>query len=311
MAIVTRGQPGASGDTGDEGGRMSLVDHLRELRSRLFKASLGILVGVVVGIVFYQDILGWFIGPFRDTVGRIGAGEGIDPQINFDGIADPFTIPLRIALLSGVVVGAPVWIYQLWRFTVPGLHRHERRWAATVMVTAVPLFLGGVVLCYWLLPNALYVLLTVTPVGVSNIVSFNSYFSLVLRLILLFGVAFLLPVFIVLLNAVGVLTGESLGAARRWIVLGVFGFAAIATPTGDPITMLMLAIPMWLLFEGSVVLCRLNDRRRARLGLVPDYGRLSDDEASPTPLPSTFDEPAAPAETTGNAGPDAPGRDEP
>lgn len=261
----------------DPEGRMSLGEHLRELRDRLVKSILAVVAGGVVGIVFYDPILQWFIGPFTDTVERLEREQGIDATINFDGIADPFTIPLQLALLTGVVLAAPVWIYQLWAFVTPGLYRNERRWATAVLLTAVPLFLGGIALCYWLLPKGLGVIIGLTPESISNIVSFTRYFGFVIRLMLVFGIAFLLPIFVILLNAVGVLTGQALSNTRRWTVLGIFVFAAVATPTADPITMVMLAVPMWLLFEVAVLICRLNDRRRAR-----ELGEeLDDDVASP------------------------------
>jgi sec-independent protein translocase protein TatC len=261
----------------DPEGRMTLGEHLRELRDRLVKAMLAVVAGGIVGIVFYDPILDWFIGPFTDTVERLERQQGIDATINFDGIADPFTIPLQLALLTGVVLAAPVWIYQLWAFVTPGLYRNERRWATGVVLTAAPLFLGGIVLCYWLLPKGLGVILGLTPDDITNIVSFTRYFGFVIRLMLVFGIAFLLPVFVVLLNAVGVLTGSTLSNTRRWTVLGIFVFAAVATPTADPITMIMLAVPMWALFEAAVLICRFNDRRRAReLG-----ADLDDDVASP------------------------------
>jgi sec-independent protein translocase protein TatC len=278
MATIIRGRP--SSGSADDGGRMPLAAHLRELRRRVFISGAAVVVGMVVGLVFYEPLLALFTGPFTETVERLEAEQNLEAIINFDGIADPFTIPLRLAILSGIVFASPVWIYQLWAFIVPGLYGHERRWAMVVMLTAVPLFLGGVVLCYWVLPKGLGVLLGFTPSGVANIVSFTRYFSFVVRLLLVFGIAFLLPVFVVLLNAVGVFTGAALSSGRRWIVLGVFVFAALATPTGDPITMLMLAVPMWLLFEASVLVCRLNDRRRARASGEPEYAELSDDEAS-------------------------------
>jgi sec-independent protein translocase protein TatC len=259
---------------------MPLAAHLRELRRRLFISALAVMAGMVVGLVFYEPLLQLFVGPFTETTERLAEEQGLEAVINFDGIADPFTIPLRLAILTGIVVASPVWIYQLWAFIVPALYRNERRWALSVLLTAVPLFLAGVVLCYWLLPKGLTVLLGFTPQGVANFVSFSRYFSFVVRLVLVFGLAFLLPVFVVLLNAVGIFSGKTLSSARRWIVVGVFAFAAVATPTGDPITMLLLAVPMWLLFEGSVVVCRLNDRRRARASGEPDYDEISDDEAS-------------------------------
>ena len=254
---------------------MTLGEHLRELRSRLTKALAAVIAGGVVGIVFYDQILGWFIGPFIKAVERL-KDQGLEAEINFAGIADPFTVPLQLALLTGIVLAAPVWIYQLWAFVTPGLYRNERRWAAAVVFTAAPLFFAGIVLCYWLMPKGLTLILGLTPEPVSNIVSFSQYFGFVMRLMLVFGVAFLLPVFVVLLNAVGVLTGAALSSTRRWTVLGIFVFAAVATPTADPVTMLMLAVPMWVLFEAAVLVSRFNDRRRAR-ELGTD---LDDDEAS-------------------------------
>jgi sec-independent protein translocase protein TatC len=259
---------------------MPLAHHLRELRHRLFISGAAIVAGMVVGLVFYEPLLELFIRPFTQTVEAL-ASQDIDATINFDGIADPFTVPIRLAALTGVVLASPVWIYQLWAFIVPGLYRHERRWALTVTGSAVPLFLAGIALCYVLLPKGLGVLLGFTPDGIANIISFTRYFSFVLRLMLVFGLAFLLPVFVVLLNAVGIFSGQTLSSARRWIVIGVFAFAAVATPTGDPITMLMLAVPMWALFEIAVVICRLNDRRRARATSEPDYEQIDDDAVSP------------------------------
>jgi len=282
--------PDVGGGVDDEGGRMTLADHLRELRGRLLVSAGAILLGAVVGLVFYQQILGWIIGPFSDALVALKETRGLDATINFDSIADPFTVPLRIALITGLVIGAPVWIYQLWAFIVPGLYRQERRWAAAVLLTATPLFIAGVVLCFTLLPKGLVIILGFTPEDVSNYVSFSVYFTFITRLALVFGVAFLLPVFVVLLNAVGVLTGQALADARRWIVMGIFVFAAVGTPTGDPFTMLALAVPMWVLFELAVLLCRLRDRRRARAEAGDELGDLDDDEASPTPLPSDLAE---------------------
>src|SRR5690606_37897380 len=135
----------------------------------------------------------------------------------------------------------------------------------------------GIALCYLVLPRGLEVLLGFTPENVSNIVNFNVYFSFVIRLIIFFGIGFMLPVFVVLLNAVGVLSQQTLANARRWIIVGVFVFAALANPRGEPITMLSLAIPMYLLFEIAILVCKFNDRRRER-ALERD---LPDDEAAP------------------------------
>jgi sec-independent protein translocase protein TatC len=275
----------------DPEGRMTLAAHLRELRSRLVKSILAIAAGGVFGLVFYQQIIDAFIGPFKD----VAESEDLTAEINFGGIADPFVIPLKIALLVGVILASPVWIYQIWAFVTPGLYRNERKWTALVIFTSVPLFLAGIALCFWLLPRGLAVILGFTPDDVANIVLFSDYLSFVMRLVLVFGIAFLLPVFVVLLNAVGVLSRETLSSTRRWTVLGIFVFAAIATPTGDPITMLMLAGPMWILFEAAVLVCRLNDRRRAReAGPAGDDDVASELELEPADpsdnLPSRLDD---------------------
>ena len=257
----------------DPEGRMTLTEHLRELRNRLVVSVLAIIVFGALGVVFFQDILAFLVDPYQEAAEAAGA----EAMITYAAIADPFTVPLKIGLLTGFVLAAPVWIYQVWGFVTPALYRREKRWAAAVILAAVPLFLAGVALCMWLLPRGLLVLFELTPEDVHNVNSFNEYLSFVIRLIVVFGVAFLLPVFVVLLNAVGFLSGEALGNARRWIILGVFVFAAVATPTGDPITLLLLAGPMYVLFEIAVLICRINDRRRGR-----ERGtELSDDEATP------------------------------
>ncbi len=277
MATLTGRRGGSPAQPEDEG-RMSLIAHLRELRSRLIKSAIAVVLGAIVGFVFYQDILEWFIGPFRAAVEQLNESRDLNAEINFAGIADPFVIPLKIGMLTGLVLASPVWIYQLWAFIAPGLYKNEKKWALLVVASTVPLFVGGMLLCYWLLPKGLGVILGFTPNDVSNIVSFQEYFNFVLRLELVFGIAFLLPVFVVMLNLIGVFAGRTLSRSRPWIVVGIFIFAAVATPTGDPITMVMLAGPMWILFEIAVVICRLNDKRHARQ--LAEIERMVDEETT-------------------------------
>lgn len=282
MSVTTdSGAPAGEGDRSRTDGRMPLSDHLRELRARLLKSGIALLLGGIVGFVLYEQILGLFTTPFLDTVAELSESRTLDAKINLTGVADPLTLAFKVAALTGVVLASPVWIYQLWAFTAPGLHAKEKRWALLAVATALPLFLAGILLCYWVLPRGLSFLIDFTPEDVSNYISFSEYFSFVVRLELVFGSAFLLPVFIVLLNMSGVLSGRRLSSARRWIVVGVFVFAAVATPTGDPVTMLMLAVPMWLLFEIAVLVAKANDRRRNRRSDEPDYEALDDDQPSP------------------------------
>ncbi len=163
---------------------------------------------------------------------------------------------------------------------MPGLHRNERKWTITFVAVAGPLFAAGVVLGYLVLPKGLSVLIGFTPDQVTNLVDLNGYLSFVLRILLVFGIAFEIPLFVVLLNLAGVVRGRHLSKWRSWIIFGTFVFAAVATPSTDPITMLLLAIPMVVLFLLSEVIAHLVDRRRG-LNRAPDYAEYDDDEASP------------------------------
>lgn len=262
-------------------GAMPLSEHLRELRSRLFKSVLALLAGMVVGWVYYAQIFAWLSRPFEAVVEQ-ARDEGRDVTLALTGVADPFVLQLQVAAVTGLIISAPIWLYQLWRFVTPGLHKNERRWALGFAAVATPLFLGGVFLAYTVLPLGLEILFGFTPDNVENIVSVDRYLSFFLRTVLVFGIGFLAPLLIVLLNFAGILTGARLMSWWRWIIFIVFIFAAIATPTGDPINLLLLAGPILILVALAVVIALANDRRRARKGGgEPDYSALSDDEASP------------------------------
>lgn len=264
---------------------MPLTEHLSELRSRLVKSGIAILIGMVVGWIYYPQLFAWLSAPFTDVVEQARA-EGRDVTLALTGVADPFVLQLQVSAVAGLVLSAPVWLYQLWRFVTPGLHRNERRWALAFVAFATPLFAMGIALAYWVLPLGLEILFGFTPENVENIVSVDRYLSFFLRTILVFGVGFLTPLLIVLLNFAGVLSGKRLLSWWRWIIFTVFVFAAVATPTGDPINLALLAGPILVLVIIAVAIALLNDRRRARRGKQgPDYSDLSDDEASPLDPP--------------------------
>ena len=272
---------------------MPLTEHLRELRSRLVKSGIAIGLGMVVGWIYYPELFSWLAAPFMGAVDAARA-EGRDVTLALTGVADPFILQMQVAAVAGIVLAAPVWLYQLWRFVTPGLHRHERRWAIGFAAVATPLFLGGVLLAYTVLPYGLEILLGFTPDNVENIVSVDRYLSFFLRTILVFGIGFLVPLLLVLLNFAGVLSGKRLVSWWRWIVISVLVFAAVATPTGDPINLMLLAGPMLLLVVVAVGIALLNDRRRARrrVAMGSDFSDLSDDEISPLDhRPSPLDEP--------------------
>jgi sec-independent protein translocase protein TatC len=258
-------------------GRMALGDHLREFRARLLKVVTVFLVGLVAAWFFYDLLFGLLEAPYLAARERLRA-QGIDTEPVLTGVATSLLLQIKVSALASVVVTSPFWLYQIWAFVVPGLHPHERRSTKLFAVIAGPLFVAGVAVAYYVLPKGMEVLIGFTPGDVQSLVDFNDYLRFIIRMMLVFGIAFEIPLFVVLLNLAGVVSGRALGAYRPWIIVGTFVFAAVATPSTDPFSMIMLALPMSLLFLASEGIARLVDRRRARR-----TGRLAlaDDEASP------------------------------
>lgn len=243
-------------------GRMALSDHLRELRGRLMRVALALLVVFVASLFFYDQVLELVAGPYERARAALDRENITMPVIS--GAGGPFLLYFKVCGLAAVVFTSPYWLHQIWGFILPGLHPHERRWSRVFASIAGPLFLIGVVVGYLTLPKGLEVLIGFTPDNFTNLVEFQDYLTFFSRTLLVFGIAFEIPVFIVLLNLAGVVTGKWLGEHRAWIILGVFVFAAVVTPSTDPFTMCFMAGPMVLLFFVSEVIARVNDRRRAR-----------------------------------------------
>ena len=264
--------------SGNAEAAMPLREHLGELRSRLVKSLLAISVGMAIAWVFYEEIFALIRAPF-DAVVEAAAADGRDMTLAFTGVADPFVMQLKVAGVAGILLATPVWLYQLWRFVTPGLHRNERRWALGFAVVATPMFLGGAALAYWVMPQGLEILLGFTPENIEIIISVDRYLSFFLRMMLVFGLGFMLPLLVVGLNFAGALSAQRLWSWWRWIVIGVMVFAAVATPTGDPFNLALLAGPMLILMLLAGGVCWLNDRRRSRRRRAePEW---DDDEMSP------------------------------
>ena len=257
-------------------GRMALSDHLRELRARILKIAIVLVVGLVISLFFFDQIFQLVLEPY--TAAQEQLGDRVDTQATIAGAGGPLMLYLTLCGTTTIVLTSPFWLYQIWAFILPGLHSQERKWSRVFAAVAGPLFLAGVVLGYYTLPKGLEILIGLTPESLTNLVEFGDYLSFLIRTLLVFGIAFEIPVFVILLNLAGVLSGRALGAHRAWIVIGTFVFAAIATPSTDPFTMLFLAVPMVLLFAISEVIARALDRRKAEAD--PAAG-LSDDELSP------------------------------
>ena len=265
---------------------MPVAEHLRELRRRLVSSGAAIAIGMAIGWIYYIQIFAWLSKPFNAAVQQ-AQREGRTVTLALTGVADPFVLQVQVAAVAGLVLSSPVWLYQTWRFVTPGLHRNERRWSIGFVGVATPLFLGGVLLAYAILPVGLELLLGFTPDNVENIVSVDRYLSFFLRTVLVFGIGFLAPLLLVVLNFAGILTGKRLASWWRWIILAVMVFAAVATPTGDPINMVLLGAPMLLLIVLAILVSLANDRRRQRrarkLGEdgALDYDAFDDNQASP------------------------------
>ena len=261
----------------DPEGRMPLLDHLRELRSRLLKAALGLVLGALVGFYFFDPIWHFLQAPYCELDVKKGDDANTCGLVT-NGLTQGFFLYLKISLIVGAVLSAPIWLYQLWAFVAPGLHQREKRWTYTFLVCAVPLFMAGAALSYLTLDKGLEILLGFTPDGVDPLVSIDSYLGYLIAMLLVFGITFELPLFVVILNLAGVLKHEKISKHRRSIIFGLFVFAAVATPSADPFTMLALALPTVVLFEFAELIAYVHDRRnRDKPGLYED---LDDDETS-------------------------------
>lgn len=250
-------------------GAMSLFEHIAELRYRLVLVALVILAGTIAAW-FFRDILTDVIfHPYNQARAALQA-RNPDAQITLvnNGVASPFTLALKVSALAGTLVTAPVWLYQLWAFIVPGLLSREKKWSLIFIGTATPLFLAGVATGYYVLPKGITVLLGFTQNGVANLQDVNQFLSFLMRFMLVFGAAFLIPLIVLMLNIVGVLKAKYLAKYRSLVVFGTFVFGAVATPSTDPFSMLMLALPMTVLFLVAEVIAHILDRRKARRGLI-------------------------------------------
>jgi sec-independent protein translocase protein TatC len=252
---------------------MALSDHLRELRGRVLKIALALTLAFVVALFFFDQIFSLVIGPYNYAQEKLGENVTI-PTVS--GPGGPFLLYFKLCGLAALVGTAPYWLYQIWAFILPGLHSNEKKWSRIFASIAGPLFLIGVAVGYVTLPKGLSVLIGFTPTDLTNLVEFSEYLSFFTRTLLVFGIAFEIPVFIVLLNLAGIVTGRWLGEHRSWLIIGVFVFAAVATPSTDPFTMCFMAFPMVALFLVSELIARTTDRRRGRTRAEPAPGKALD-----------------------------------
>jgi sec-independent protein translocase protein TatC len=253
------------------GGRMPLIEHLREFRKRVVRSAIAISFGALIGWFFYNEIITKLAEPVCDLRAAQASGANNCGALYINGVLGPLNLQIKVAILTGVILSAPIWLYQLWAFLAPALHRREKRYSVLFLVAATPFFAVGTYLGYSILPIAVRVLFGFTPDALNNLVKFDDYLDFVMRAILLFGIAFELPVFLVTFNLIGFLSGTAILRPWRIWVFGITLFVAGFTPSADPLSMLLLALPLigLYLLAGSFAL--LNDRRRAKKNSNKDF----------------------------------------
>jgi len=268
---------------------MPLMEHIRELRSRLIKAMLGLAAGMTVGWIFFTPVWTFLERPYCSIRidGKAQCTGDFGHSLVVVGVFDSFFLHLKIAFLVGLIISSPVWLYQLWAFIAPGLYSREKRWTVAFVGTAAPLFGLGGLFAYLAMGKAMGFFVKLIPHGVASTFTVDTYLSYATAMLLIFGLAFELPLFMVILNVAGVLTHARLRKWRRLMIFAVFAFAAVATPSPDPFSMLLLALPCVILVELAEVFAWANDRRRARRPSM--YAGLTDDEISPLDVEDTFD----------------------
>jgi sec-independent protein translocase protein TatC len=215
--------------------------------------------------------------PYNDALEQLG--QSVKSKVYVASVTGPLLLQLKLCGITAIVVSSPYWLYQIWAFIVPGLHPGERKWSRIFAAVAGPLFIAGVATGYYVLPKGISVLIGFTPANTENLVEFGEFFSFITRMLLVFGISFEIPLFVIMLNLAGVVSGKQIAKYRPWIVIGTFVFAAVATPSTDPFSMLFLAIPMLVLFFIAELIARTVDRARGRGKDSTD--QWDDDEVSP------------------------------
>jgi sec-independent protein translocase protein TatC len=237
---------------------MTLVQHLEELRRRLIISGAAVAVGSVAGFVLYRPVLDFLQEPYRQAVASLP--ETITEKLIVTTPTEPFLAFLKIGLFVGLLLALPVILYQLWRFITPGLTARERRLGIPFVLASLVLFAGGTVFAFAIVPRGLAFLFSFGGDNLVPLLTIDRYLSFLFFLVLAFGLSFELPLLLLFLTGVGVLSSAQLRSWRRYALIGTVVFAAVATPTQDPYTMLLMAVPIYLLYEGAILIARLFKR---------------------------------------------------
>ena len=245
----------ASADT------MTLTEHLAELRVRIIRSALAVAIGMVLIIAFYDQVLDFLRQPYVDLC-ESKPRDFCDPTLNNFSPTEGLATRIRVGMYGGIILALPVLLWQAWRFTVPALNAKEKKYAIPFVLSSIVLFAAGGVLAYTTVSQALEFLIAWSGSDVDQIFSVSSYVSLIGLMIFAFGIGFLLPVFLVGLQLVGAVSPRRLLESWRFALVGIAVIAAVITPSGDPITMAMLGIPMVALYFMAILIGWLVVRRR-------------------------------------------------
>lgn len=244
--------------SGSQTGHMTLMEHIAELRSRIIKVMIAVGLAALVAWFLYQPILDLLLGPLRETA----PDRDLQQSLITTEPLQPFQVRIRITSYTAIGLAMPVILWQIWRFVAPGLYENERRYGIAFIGIGTALFAAGAAIAFWTLPKALEFLQTIG--GEDNFSQFytpDSYLKLIVYMMLAFGIGFEFPLVVTSLNLMGAVTTDTLRRIRRYVIVIVAIFVAVATPSGDPISMLALTVPMCLLYEVSIVIGRVRDRR--------------------------------------------------
>lgn len=227
---------------------MSFMDHLTELRDRVIKVGVAVVITSIAAFFFHEWILDLLARPFEEAIenGRLAVFRP----------TEAFSLVMRLSLFGGVVLASPVILYQIWRFVSPALSKREKKWVIPLMGILTLLFASGVVLGYWALARGLEFLLNFGGESLEPIIGADNYLAFAMRFILAFGIAFEFPVFLFAAAAAGIVGSAKLRQGRRWAVLLILLAAALITPSGDPLTLMLLSVPLYAMFEITILAIR-------------------------------------------------------
>ena len=253
--------------------KMALGEHFREFRNRLIKSAVATVLTSIAGFFLYEPFIDAISGPLAE----INSIDGREAVLNFATPAASFNLMVSVSLYIGLVLASPVWLYQLWAFITPALYKKEKLYAIGFVAAAVPMFFIGLAVAWWCIPAAIKALTMFNPQGTTNIMGADIYIAFFIKFMVVFGVAFVLPVVLVGVNMMGLIRGRTLLKAWRWVIVLVATLAAAVAPGTDPMTMFYLAAPLIIFFFIAIGICMMNDKRRDKKNAKLAAG-LTDDE---------------------------------